>query len=208
MESVPDVHCAESASRAERRHSMRRTHEDMTQRSNPRHDRDHRRRGLALAACSGGARCETKATRARRARRRRRHRLRHDRRPRTGAPRGVVGGLGRRERHRHPVRGVEGVRGADRGARPGRHAARHRDLPAAGSARRHGDSRARPAGTRGRRGQRRRVLDGGLGRLRHRRRHAVRCAAMASVKGWVWYSPAQFAENGWEIPTTGTAFSS
>ncbi|WP_404434098.1 ABC transporter substrate-binding protein [Microbacterium lacus] len=25
---------------------------------------------------------------------------------------------------------------------------------------------------------------------------------MASVKGWVWYSPATFAENGWEIPTT------
>ncbi|WOF23727.1 ABC transporter substrate-binding protein [Microbacterium betulae] len=24
---------------------------------------------------------------------------------------------------------------------------------------------------------------------------------MASVKGWVWYSPAQFADNGWEIPT-------
>jgi alpha-glucoside transport system substrate-binding protein len=25
---------------------------------------------------------------------------------------------------------------------------------------------------------------------------------MASVKGWVWYSPAEFEENGWEIPTT------
>lgn len=25
---------------------------------------------------------------------------------------------------------------------------------------------------------------------------------MASVKGWVWYSPAEFKENGWEIPTT------
>ncbi len=25
---------------------------------------------------------------------------------------------------------------------------------------------------------------------------------MASVKGWVWYSPATFAENGWEVPTT------
>ncbi len=24
---------------------------------------------------------------------------------------------------------------------------------------------------------------------------------MASVKGWVWYSPSQFEENGWEIPT-------
>ncbi|MET0736363.1 MAG: ABC transporter substrate-binding protein [Microbacterium sp.] len=24
---------------------------------------------------------------------------------------------------------------------------------------------------------------------------------MASVKGWVWYSPAQFAEYGWEVPT-------
>jgi alpha-glucoside transport system substrate-binding protein len=24
---------------------------------------------------------------------------------------------------------------------------------------------------------------------------------MASVKGWVWYSPSQFAENGWEVPT-------
>jgi alpha-glucoside transport system substrate-binding protein len=24
---------------------------------------------------------------------------------------------------------------------------------------------------------------------------------MASVKGWIWYSPAQFAENGWEVPT-------
>lgn len=24
---------------------------------------------------------------------------------------------------------------------------------------------------------------------------------MASVKGWVWYSPALFAENGWEVPT-------
>ncbi len=24
---------------------------------------------------------------------------------------------------------------------------------------------------------------------------------MASVKGWIWYSPSQFAENGWEIPT-------
>jgi alpha-glucoside transport system substrate-binding protein len=24
---------------------------------------------------------------------------------------------------------------------------------------------------------------------------------MASVKGWIWYSPAQFAENGWEIPS-------
>jgi alpha-glucoside transport system substrate-binding protein len=24
---------------------------------------------------------------------------------------------------------------------------------------------------------------------------------MASVKGWVWYSPAKFEENGWEIPT-------
>ena len=24
---------------------------------------------------------------------------------------------------------------------------------------------------------------------------------MANVKGWVWYSPTQFAENGWEIPT-------
>ncbi|WP_169580921.1 MULTISPECIES: ABC transporter substrate-binding protein [Microbacterium] len=24
---------------------------------------------------------------------------------------------------------------------------------------------------------------------------------MASVKGWIWYSPAQFEENGWEIPT-------
>jgi len=25
---------------------------------------------------------------------------------------------------------------------------------------------------------------------------------MASVKGWVWYSPSEFAENGYEIPTT------
>ncbi|MDT0180432.1 ABC transporter substrate-binding protein [Microbacterium sp. ARD31] len=25
---------------------------------------------------------------------------------------------------------------------------------------------------------------------------------MASVKGWIWYSPATFEENGWEIPTT------
>lgn len=25
---------------------------------------------------------------------------------------------------------------------------------------------------------------------------------MASVKGWIWYSPATFAENGWEVPTT------
>jgi alpha-glucoside transport system substrate-binding protein len=25
---------------------------------------------------------------------------------------------------------------------------------------------------------------------------------MASVKGWIWYSPALFAEKGWEIPTT------
>jgi alpha-glucoside transport system substrate-binding protein len=25
---------------------------------------------------------------------------------------------------------------------------------------------------------------------------------MASVKGWVWYPPAVFEENGWEIPTT------
>ena len=25
---------------------------------------------------------------------------------------------------------------------------------------------------------------------------------MASVKGWVWYSPAEFATNGWEVPTT------
>ena len=25
---------------------------------------------------------------------------------------------------------------------------------------------------------------------------------MASVKGWIWYSPAQFEENGWEVPTT------
>jgi alpha-glucoside transport system substrate-binding protein len=25
---------------------------------------------------------------------------------------------------------------------------------------------------------------------------------MASVKGWIWYSPSLFAENGWEIPTT------
>lgn len=25
---------------------------------------------------------------------------------------------------------------------------------------------------------------------------------MASVKGWVWYSPGLFEENGWEIPTT------
>jgi alpha-glucoside transport system substrate-binding protein len=25
---------------------------------------------------------------------------------------------------------------------------------------------------------------------------------MASVKGWVWYSPAEFKENGWEVPTT------
>ncbi|WP_133544728.1 ABC transporter substrate-binding protein [Microbacterium sp. BK668] len=24
---------------------------------------------------------------------------------------------------------------------------------------------------------------------------------MASVKGWVWYSPSLFAENGWEVPT-------
>jgi len=24
---------------------------------------------------------------------------------------------------------------------------------------------------------------------------------MASVKGWIWYSPSLFAENGWEIPT-------
>ncbi|WP_203580329.1 ABC transporter substrate-binding protein [Microbacterium hibisci] len=24
---------------------------------------------------------------------------------------------------------------------------------------------------------------------------------MASVKGWVWYSPSQFAEHGWEVPT-------
>ncbi|WP_100811880.1 MULTISPECIES: ABC transporter substrate-binding protein [unclassified Microbacterium] len=24
---------------------------------------------------------------------------------------------------------------------------------------------------------------------------------MASVKGWIWYSPSMFAENGWEIPT-------
>jgi alpha-glucoside transport system substrate-binding protein len=24
---------------------------------------------------------------------------------------------------------------------------------------------------------------------------------MASVKGWIWYSPTQFAENGWEVPT-------
>jgi len=24
---------------------------------------------------------------------------------------------------------------------------------------------------------------------------------MASVKGWVWYSPSQFAEYGWEVPT-------
>ncbi|MDX2376831.1 ABC transporter substrate-binding protein [Microbacterium sp. LRZ72] len=25
---------------------------------------------------------------------------------------------------------------------------------------------------------------------------------MASVKGWIWYSPSTFEENGWEIPTT------
>ena len=25
---------------------------------------------------------------------------------------------------------------------------------------------------------------------------------MASVKGWVWYSPAEFKEKGWEVPTT------
>ena len=25
---------------------------------------------------------------------------------------------------------------------------------------------------------------------------------MASVKGFIWYSPSQFAENGWEVPTT------
>jgi alpha-glucoside transport system substrate-binding protein len=25
---------------------------------------------------------------------------------------------------------------------------------------------------------------------------------MASVKGWIWYSPAEFASNGWEVPTT------
>src|SRR5690606_12578898 len=25
---------------------------------------------------------------------------------------------------------------------------------------------------------------------------------MASIKGFIWYSPAQFAENGWEVPTT------
>ena len=25
---------------------------------------------------------------------------------------------------------------------------------------------------------------------------------MASVKGWIWYSPAEFAENGYEVPTT------
>lgn len=25
---------------------------------------------------------------------------------------------------------------------------------------------------------------------------------MASVKGWIWYSPSTFAENGWEVPTT------
>ncbi|WP_137843171.1 ABC transporter substrate-binding protein [Microbacterium sp. 2FI] len=24
---------------------------------------------------------------------------------------------------------------------------------------------------------------------------------MASVKGWIWYSPSKFAENGWEVPT-------
>lgn len=24
---------------------------------------------------------------------------------------------------------------------------------------------------------------------------------MASVKGWIWYSPSMFAENGWEVPT-------
>ncbi|KAA9089892.1 ABC transporter substrate-binding protein [Microbacterium radiodurans] len=24
---------------------------------------------------------------------------------------------------------------------------------------------------------------------------------MASVKGWIWYSPSTFAENGWEVPT-------
>lgn len=24
---------------------------------------------------------------------------------------------------------------------------------------------------------------------------------MASVKGWIWYSPSQFEENGWEVPT-------
>ncbi|WP_165067878.1 ABC transporter substrate-binding protein [Marisediminicola senii] len=25
---------------------------------------------------------------------------------------------------------------------------------------------------------------------------------MASIKGYIWYSPSQFAENGWEVPTT------
>ncbi|GMA35373.1 extracellular solute-binding protein [Demequina litorisediminis] len=25
---------------------------------------------------------------------------------------------------------------------------------------------------------------------------------MASVKGWVWYSPTEFSENGYEVPTT------
>lgn len=25
---------------------------------------------------------------------------------------------------------------------------------------------------------------------------------MANIKGWVWYSPAMFEENGWEVPTT------
>lgn len=25
---------------------------------------------------------------------------------------------------------------------------------------------------------------------------------MASVKGWIWYSPSKFAENGWEVPTS------
>lgn len=25
---------------------------------------------------------------------------------------------------------------------------------------------------------------------------------MASVKGWIWYSPSTFAEKGWEVPTT------
>ena len=25
---------------------------------------------------------------------------------------------------------------------------------------------------------------------------------MASIKGFVWYSPSEFEENGWEVPTT------
>ena len=116
----------------------------------------------------------------------------------------VVRQVHRRHRHHRRVHRRQGFRGQHRHEGPGRRRPRHRDRSAAGPAADAGRAPARSVeAPEGRRGQRRRELVARLEGCTARSTTSFYAAPMlANLKGYVWYSPAQFEEWGVEVPTT------